>query len=141
MSGRLPYVQRKFYPHMIGNDAEIWNRFIELFPKRFDTVDYDFRVGEGAVPTEDLDENYKRMVTMLSQKRIDVLGWKGEDPTIIEVKSRVGLSTLGQILGYRTLFMNDFAHLGFPGCLVVCEIISPDDRFVLNSYAIPSIIV
>jgi len=141
MSGRLPYVKRKFYPHMIGEESDIWNRFIDAYPDIFNTVDYDFRVGEGAITPDDLDENYKRMVTMLSQKRIDVLGWIGDSPTIIEVKSRVGLSTLGQILGYRTLFMNDFAHLGVPGCLVVCEVISSDDRFILEHYTIKIVVV
>ncbi|MBA7572489.1 hypothetical protein ES708_14269 [subsurface metagenome] len=70
---------------------------------------------------------------MLSQKRIDVVGWVGDSPMIIEVKKRVGLSTLGQVLGYRVLFVKDFKHFGLPDLLVVCAMISPDDKYVLEA--------
>ncbi len=132
MAGRLPYVKRKVYPHMVGEEIEIWGRFVDKFPDRFESVDYDFRVGEGIeLPGED-EENYARMAKMLSQKRIDVIGWIGDSPTIIEVKKRVGLSTLGQVLGYQSLFKKEFYHLRTPDLLVVCEMISPDDRYVLE---------
>jgi len=132
MPGRLPYVKRRFYPHMVGDEIEIWGRFVDKFPDRFDSVDYDFRVGEGIVLHGEEEEAYKRMATMLSQKRIDVIGWVGDHPSIIEVKKRVGLSTLGQVLGYRVLFLKDFQHFGFPELLVVCAMVSPDDHFVLE---------
>lgn len=132
MSGRLPYRKRKYYPHMTGDDIAIWGRFVDKFPDRFETVDYDFRVGEGIAAYSTEDENYARMATMLSQKRIDAIGWVGDSPTIIEVKKRVGLSTLGQVLGYRILFLKDFENFGIPELLVVTETISDDDRFVLE---------
>ena len=132
MPGRLPYVKRKFYPHMIGDEIDIWSRFVDRFPDRFDSVDYDFRVGEGIELHGEEDEAYTRMATMLSQKRIDVIGWLGDKPSIIEVKRRVGLSTLGQVLGYRILFLKDFKTFGIPDLLVVCAMISPDDHFVLE---------
>ena len=132
MSGRLPYVKRKYYPHMTGEDIVIWGRFVDRFPGRFETVDYDFRVGKGIAAYSTEDENYARMATMLSQKRIDAIGWVGDHPTIIEVKKRVGLSTLGQVLGYRLLFLKDFENFGTPELLVVTETISEDDRFVLE---------
>lgn len=132
MAGRLPYQKRRFYPHMVQEEIEIWGRFVDLFPGRFETVDYDFRVGQGIGIAWETDENYLRMAKMLSQKRIDVVAWNDDNPIIIEVKKRVGLSTLGQVLGYQTLFMNEFAHFGIPELLVVCELISPDDRLVLE---------
>ena len=137
MSGRLPYVTRKYYPHMTGEDGAIWNRFVEKYPQRFDSVDYDFRVGQGTELAGDIDDNYVRMAKMLSQKRIDVVGWNGDYPTIIEVKLRVGLSTLGQILGYQKLFGKEFPHFSFPELLVVCQYIGQDDVDVLTSYRVP----
>jgi hypothetical protein len=78
---------------------------------------------------------------MLSQKRIDVLGWVGESPTIVEVKLRVGLGTLGQVLGYRALFVEEFRHIERPELLIVCEEIARDDRFVLGENKIPVVVV
>lgn len=137
MAGRLPYGKRRKYPHMLGEDVPVWERFIEKFPERFDSVDYDWRVGQGAEVPEGLGEEYERMARMLSQKRIDVVGWVNEMPTIIEVKDRVGLSTLGQIEGYRILFERDFPGLRRPGVLVVCGRISGDDRAVMEAARIP----
>ena len=141
MAGRLPYVKRKVYPHMVGDEIDIWGRFVDRFPDRFDSVDYDFRVGEGIELPPGEEEAYSRMATMLSQKRIDVIGWLGDKPSIIEVKRRVGLSTLGQVLGYRTLFMKDFKNFGIPDLLVVCAMISPDDQYVLEENKIKIVVV
>ncbi len=81
------------------------------------------------------------MVTMLSQKRIDVVGWKDDKPTIIEVKKRVGLSTLGQILGYKTLFIEELQQFVIPGILIITESIGDDDKRVLTKHGIPLIVV
>lgn len=141
MAGRLPYVKRKFYPHMVGEEIEVWNRFVDLNPERFETVDYDFRVGEGIILPAGEEENYARMAKMLSQKRIDVVGWVGDHPTIIEVKGRVGLSTVGQVLGYASLFAKEFKHFPAPELLVVCEMISDDDAGVLLDYEVEIVVV
>jgi hypothetical protein len=141
MAGRLPYIKRRKYPHMIGEDIPIWERFIEKYPEFFNSVDYDWRVGEGVIPDPEWAENYKRMVTMLSQKRIDVVGWKDDKPTIVEVKKRVGLSTLGQILGYNILFMEEFTHFPEPEILIITESIGDDDKKILEKYGIPVIVV
>jgi len=141
MSGRYKFERRRKYPHMIGEDKIIWNRFIEKFPDRFETVDYDWRVGKGQDPNPDWPENMKRMVTMLSQKRIDVIGWVGDSPTIIEVKKRVGLSTIGQVMGYRALIKREFKQFEHTKVLVICEIINSDDRYALLNQDIPVIVV
>lgn len=137
MSGRFRYEKRYRYPHMLKEDIEVWERFLLKFPKRFETVDYDFRVGKGAVIPAGNETQWKRMVTMLSQKRIDVLAWVDDKPTIIEVKNRVGLSAMGQVLGYKTLFMKYFKHFPDPEMLIVCGQISIDDHDVLEGNRIP----
>ena len=137
MSGRFTYEIRYKYPHMVGEDSTVWERFIKKFPDRFDSVDYDWRVGDGMILDPDTDENIKRMTKMITQKRIDVVGWNQEFPTIIEVRCRIGLGILGQILGYRTLFEKDFPNILKPRILVVCEIIGKDDLAVMESYNVP----
>lgn len=137
MAGRLPYRKRNKYTHMIGENADIWSRFIDGNPERFDTVDYDFRVGEGMRLEPGWPDHVKRDATALTQKRIDVLAWRGEKPTIIEVKRRVGLSTLGQVLGYKILFMRGFKNIEEPELLVVTGAIGEDDRRVLESHRVP----
>lgn len=141
MPGTFPYEKRHKYPHMLGEDVPVWERFIDAYPSRYDSVDYDWRVGDGVTPDPEWDEAMKRMAKMLSQKRIDVVAWNGESPTIIEVKARCGLSAVGQIRGYRVLFRAGFPLLGDPGVLIVCGRVSPDDERVLRAEGIPFAIV
>ena len=137
MSGRLPYRSRRKYTHMTGEDKAVWDRFIMKFPKAFDSVDYDFRVGEGEQLQLEFDEKIQRMVTMLSQLRIDAIGWNGEQPTIVEVKPRAVVSALGQIQGYKILFMRQFPKISAPLTLMVCEVISLDVQHVFDEMKIP----
>ena len=48
MPGKFNYEERYKYPHLIGEDTEVWTRFIKKFPDKFETVDYDVKVGQGA---------------------------------------------------------------------------------------------
>lgn len=136
MPGRFAYVARFKYPHMIKAEANVWNRFLLEFPDYFDGCDYDWRVGDGMLVKPEWEENIKRMATMITQKRIDVVGWKGDSPTIVEVKNRAELSTLGQILGYFDLFVKDFPNFPEPEMLVLCHMIGEDDRFVMKKHKI-----
>jgi len=141
MSGRLPYIKRRKYPHMTGEDFFIWNRFITRFPDYFETVDYDWRVGDGMKLDPTWEDNFKRMAKAITQKRIDVLGWNGDLPTIVELKRSVGLSTLGQVLGYKTLLMNEFPYFGTPKLLVLTEQIGEDDQLVMDKFKVRVMVV
>jgi len=136
MAGRFAYAPRFRYPHMIQAEANVWNRFLEEYPDFFDGCDYDWRVGVGMSVKPEWEENIKRMATMITQKRIDVIGWNGESPTIVEVKNRAELSTMGQILGYFDLFVKDFPNFKDPEMLVLCHMVGADDRFVMEKHGI-----
>jgi len=122
---------------MIKDEKLVWERFMDLYPGKFETVDYDFRVGKGVDLDGEKEAPWPRMAKMLSQKRIDVVGWVGDSPTIIEVKRRVGLSAFGQVIGYKILFKKDFEHFPEPKVLIICETISDDDHYVLEQNRIP----
>ncbi len=141
MEGKFNYEKMIKYPHLLGEDVPVWNRFIDKFPDRFNTVDYDVHVGSGILTKFEPSENYSKQWLDLTKKRIDVIGWKDNKPTIIEIKYRVGLDTLGQILGYRALYLKENPEtLGLP-ILVVCNIIGPDDKYVLDSFSVPYVVV
>jgi len=126
---------------MLPDEKAVWDRFMSRFTEYFDSVDYDFRVGDGSPLDPSWDEGTQLTVTALTQKRIDVLGWRDESPTIIEVKGRVGLSALGQVFGYRDLFMRDFPLILEPPLMVVCARIFPDDEFILRKNGIRVVVV
>lgn len=137
MAGKFNYEKRYKYPHLLGDDKLIWNLFVDSFPNRFDTVDYDIHVGRGISSPNENNKIISEQWRQLTKKRIDVVGWKNQQPTIIEVKKRVGLETVGQILGYRILYKKQFPDYPSPALLVICESIGPDDILVLNEFHIP----
>jgi len=141
MSGRFNYEVRHKYPHLIGEDTEVWNRFIFKFPDKFETVDYDVKVGRGADTEPILDMPSKNYWSMLTKKRIDVIGHRNNFVTIVEVKKRATLFTLGQVLGYRFLYLKENPELRVVSTLIVCSSISQDDIDVLNHYGINFVIV
>jgi len=141
MYGKYAYGERHKYPHMYGREKEVWTRFMALNPGFFHTVDYDWRVGVGVIVPSGTEENIRRMAKMLSQKRIDVVGWNEEQPTIVEVKQRLGIQTLGQVLGYQLLFYREFPKIQKPKVMVVCEMGEKDDFDILKAYKVPVYVV
>ena len=141
MPGKFNYELRHKYPHMIGEDSAVWQRFIIRFPDRFNTVDYDIKVGTGADTNYITDPKYSSYWSNLTKKRIDVVAYKDKIATIIEVKNKASLFTLGQILGYKFLFTQSNPELTSIQTLIVCSVISPDDISILDHYKIDFIVV
>lgn len=141
MAGKFNYELRYKYPHLIGEDKEVWNRFISQYPDRFDTVDYDVHVGSGIETPEEPESKPAKQWKDLTRKRIDVVGWNRDFATIIEVKKRVGLPTLGQVLGYRYLYRREYPDVSLKPLLIICSQIEKDDSDVLHHFGIQYIVV
>ncbi len=141
MPGKFNYESRHKYPHMIGEDSAVWSRFIIKFPEYFDTVDYDMRVGRGSKVLPEESEKYNNYWTQLTQKRIDVVGYKNNFVTLLEVKKRASLFTLGQILGYKFLYQRDHKEIPLVRTLIICSSITPDDIDILNHFGIKFFVI
>ena len=89
---------------MKPEDVLVWERFLNQHPDFFDRVDYDFCVGEGVDVPDGTPENIARDAKILSQKKIDVVGYKDDDVWIVELKPTADKSALGQIQVYEHLF-------------------------------------
>ncbi len=134
MPGKFNYELLRRYPHMIGEDSAVWQRFIHHFPDRFDTVNYDVKVGSGVNTDSIPEKKYQTYWQQLTKKRIDVIAYKNNIITIIEVKNKASLFTLGQILGYKFLFERSDPNNISVETLIVCSSISPDDIAILDHY-------
>lgn len=126
----FPYERRYKYPHMGPEDKAIWERFIDANPSAFDFVAYDVPVGE--VPPFDTTVNPQTGGddARLYKKKIDVVAWKGEVCFIIELKPKAGMSTLGQVKGYVTLFKRDYSPKEVLQAMIITDEIRPDMEFL-----------
>jgi hypothetical protein len=118
-------------------EIPIWQKFLDLNPGRFDTYEYDVRVGEGITPPPNLDANIADMAVSLAKKRIDVIGVKDSIPTIIEIKDYAGLTAVGQLVSYPLLFSREFPEAPTPGILLITRRLLPDVAYVLDWFQIP----
>lgn len=96
------------YLHMKKEEAVIWTRFLTQTNLEFDTITYDLHLGEGMpISTKDLSyiADLKRAVT---RKRVDAIGENSKAIWIFEVKPRIGMSTIGQLLVYWQLYLKEY---------------------------------
>jgi len=96
------------YPHMLPNEAEIWDRLLAVRTPPFIKLEYDVHVGDTPEPPPDLPDYLKPMFETVYRKRIDVVAHDPDKIFVIEVKPRAGMSALGQVLSYKFLYERDF---------------------------------
>lgn len=121
MIGRFKYKKLAKYPHMKPYDVAIWERFIDGNLDFFDSVDYDVCIGKGADFLPDDYSTADGRENRLYQKKIDVVGYKGEEVWIIELKPSAGMHSLGQILTYKHLSKDILALNRQQTLAVICE--------------------
>lgn len=73
----------------------------------YDSVEFQAHVGGGLDCGDTFPENIRRMYRHNSQKRIDALARGPFGVTICEVKHKLDLAQLGQLIGYRWLWVHE----------------------------------
>lgn len=101
------YEKRYWYPHMKPNDIGIWERFIAKYPDAYETVQYDFAIGDVPPFMEQTSSPQGQAMKELYRLKIDVLAYKDGTIDLIEVKPDAGASSIGQLLGYVELYKRD----------------------------------
>lgn len=96
---------REFFPEKTKTESTVYRDYLQAHIHEFDYVILQVRLGVGMTPDPSHLEGIQQQAIRNSLKIIDILGWKGLQPTIIEVKKRVTVAALGQVRGYRQLFM------------------------------------
>lgn len=96
--------ENRFFPHLLPQDIEVWKRFLAEHEHQYNSFDYDLRVGEGRDPGTDHAPNIRTMAIGLSQRRIDAVGHRNSSIDIIEITTRAGLTSIGQLQVYPNLY-------------------------------------
>lgn len=104
MKGKYQFAIQSHYPHLKPADVKIWEAFIRAYPNFFESCDYDVKVGKGASFLPEKGDKYAEDFRVLTQKKIDVVAYRGNDVWLIEVKPFAGSKALGQILTYEKLY-------------------------------------
>lgn len=92
---------------MTADEAVIALAWLEKHVSEFDSVEFNLRIGTPQDLGVGYTEEIRRQAALNSQKRVDMIAFDGKEVTIVEVKVRIALGALGQLLGYRHLFQED----------------------------------
>ncbi|MBA7709936.1 hypothetical protein ES703_118862 [subsurface metagenome] len=125
-SPRWPNTPLAKYPHLAGSDIPVWDAWIRIFGSHFRGFDYDHHTGVGLAPGKDQPYPLQIMWRDLTQKRIDVLGYRDFSLWVIEVKDRPTVACLGQVIGYTILLARDLDPCPPLVPCIVSRTIEPD---------------
>src|SRR6266478_2003671 len=123
---------RQKYPGMAPREVIIFQQWQNEHGSEYDRFDYNVRIGNGTDPGEQYSPSDRAMYIANTQKRIDAVGWKGPQPTIIEVKDRATASCKSQLITYAALWPISFPNTPTPYLLLVTNRFSADMQLVLD---------
>ena len=136
ISPRWPNTPLPKYPHLVGSDIPIWDSWVRTHGQLFSGFDYDVHVGQGLEPDKDHSFELQQMWIGLTQKRIDVVGYRPGEVWLIEVKDRPTTAAIGQCLSYKILYEVDFGPLTPPIPCLVAGAIEADIETVLLNFGV-----
>lgn len=141
MPEKYKYEKRSWYPHMMPYDVAIWEKFIEQFPDAYDFVSYDVKVG--SLPDFDttVSPDTGGKADDLYRRKIDVVGFKGDQIDIIEIGPNAGSNKLGQVVGYKTLYIKEYKPSVEPKAIVLTDALRPDMNFLAESMGVFMVVV
>lgn len=86
------------------SESEVLRAWIVNHAAEFDRIAFNVRIGTGLAMPEDTEPAIQKMAIDLTQKRADCIAQRGDMVAIVEVKLRLTMTTLGQLLGYSTIW-------------------------------------
>lgn len=99
------------FPHLLPADAELWERFLQEHGGEYSEIIYDVRVGQGTDPGPAYPDNIRYDAIVLSQRRIDAIGFQAKLVTIFEITCNAGLTALGQLMAYPGLYRMTYSPI------------------------------
>lgn len=120
------------FPGLLPREVLVLRAWLKQHQSEYERFDYNVRLGDGFDPGPTFPDDVRRMARINTQKRVDAIGYKGSQATVIEVKDRAGFSAIGQIVGYYALYVKQNPASPAPLMLMVCNRFAPDILPVLQ---------
>src|SRR2546425_13376474 len=124
---------RRFYPERTDRESTVIRDFLFAHGAEFDRFSFSVRVGLGVTPDPALLPAVSRNFRDSTRKRIDILAWRGTQPVIVEVKDSITPASLGQILTYRHLWLEENPDAAEPALVVIGRHADADTLRALNA--------
>jgi hypothetical protein len=127
---------KRAYNEATDKQSAVMRDYLLAHGTEFDRFAFSVHVGQGLTPNPDHPPNVQKATAYSTQKRIDLVAWRGTRPVLIEAKSRVDPSCLGQILTYRQLWLEDNPDAPDPELVVIGRTSDDDTIRALQAHGI-----
>ena len=124
------------YPAMTRLESEITRAWLRLFGIAYDRIEFNVRLGEGVELGEGFSEPTRQAALLSTQKRADIIAWLSGRPDVVEVKDRISLGAIGQLLGYQLLWDREHSNETIGQLLVIGRSMMPGISVALRQYEI-----
>jgi hypothetical protein len=124
------------YPGLLPAESAIFRAWAAANPDRFDSVEFNVRVGPGFDPGPTWTPSQRQNAIANTQWRIDAIGWLRGQPTLIEVKYRAGTTALGALLGYRHHYTALYPQFPNPPLMLIAKSLQPNVEDPLRAFNI-----
>src|SRR3990167_4455892 len=138
---RFKFEKRYWYPNMRPAETLLWERFLLKYPDYYDEVAYNVRVGEGREYPQDLPDNILYDAKILSQPKIDVVGFRDGVIDIVELKLNPYIKSISQLRGYWNLFIKTYPELKPTNLVLITHEVYPDLKTALEGEEIDVVLV
>ncbi len=128
-------------PGMSPKDRSIWNRYRTLHCTEWEKVYYNVRVGEGTIPTDNINDNVAKGWKDSTQLRIDAVVETKDEIILIEVREHANKGVLGAALTYRQLWSEDPVIPKPFRFIVITDYITPELQRILRMHDVNSHVV
>lgn len=134
-------MKRTNYPHLLPEDAQLWNDYLSLYSPPHTTFMYDVAVGPGRDPGDNYDESIRNMALQLSKRRIDVVGIRPDGVDIFELTQSAGLKAAGQAIVYPHLLTVTWSLTLPVTTTIICRNCQDDIQPVLLAHNVRLVII
>ena len=111
---------------MLQEDIPVWYRFLEREGQAFTALYYDVLLGGPWLSPEEERDPFKRGWRANTAKRADAIAELEDELWIIEVALDPGLRSIGQLITYQTLWLEDPKIVKALVMVMVCQRLDPD---------------
>lgn len=122
----LELFTRMQFPERTQRESALIRDFLRIHIAEYDPYQFSVKVGQGLTPDPSHLPGVQRQTALSTKKRIDIVAWQGQQPTIFEVKFRANPQALGQLTTYRHLWMEDNPGALEPRLAIIARYTDPD---------------
>lgn len=125
-------------PGMNKLESDIGKAWIAKHQQDYDSVEFDTHLGAGVQLPPGTPDYVIKSALASTTKRTDIIAHSRGSVTIVEAKEQVTLGAMGQLLGYRRLYLQAYPQTGHVDLVVAGLSIVADIAhiFAENSIAV-----